>query len=280
MNGQLFITDLDGTLLNPEGKLSDYSYSALKDLLDDGMPISVASARSLHTMKQILGDLPIQIPVVCINGAYICDFAQHRYLAIQGFPSAIKAGLLNYMQERSLGLFVSAFIDEQELLYYHKLTNQGQLWYLNDRIKAKDHRLRETQDLSPFYEEQVVSMTLMDDRAPLEQVQSDLRQQFGDLLNLNLTENLYEPKSWWLTIHFHRANKAEGINYLLEQGFGNQKNLTVFGDELNDLKMFALSNQAIAVSNANPALIKKAHRVIGSNDDNSVVRYLQEIWKK
>ncbi len=278
MEKPLYISDLDGTLLNRNGELSNYSYSVIHELLQDGIPFTVASARSLHTMKRILGDLPFQLPVICMNGAYICDFSEHRYLVVNDLPYSIKSGVLDYFKLNGLGAFISAFIDQQECLFHYRLNNPGQLWYLEDRQRAKDRRLKESNTLEPHYDQQVVSFTLMESESTLRQVQSDLKQTFGDQLNLNLTENLYLPGSWWLTIHHGKANKAQGIQYLLDQGLAHAKHLTVFGDELNDQKMFELSSHAIAVSNAHPHIRDLADTVIESNEHNSVARYLLKAW--
>ena len=43
MEKTLYITDLDGTLLNPESKVSDYSVSIINELIDKGALFSVAT---------------------------------------------------------------------------------------------------------------------------------------------------------------------------------------------------------------------------------------------
>jgi 5-amino-6-(5-phospho-D-ribitylamino)uracil phosphatase len=55
---------------------------------------------------------------------------------------------------------------------------------------------------------------------------------------------------------------------------GNQ--LVVFGDQTNDLKMFRIATEAVAVANATPEVIAEATRVIGTNEDDSVVKYITQ----
>jgi hypothetical protein len=50
--------------------------------------------------------------------------------------------------------------------------------------------------------------------------------------------------------------------------------LTVFGDQMNDLTMFGAAAHAIAVANAREELKRHATEVIGSNEEDSVVRYI------
>ena len=53
----------------------------------------------------------------------------------------------------------------------------------------------------------------------------------------------------------------------------------VFGDYLNDLEMFKIAGQAIAVGNALPEVKQAAHQVIGSNDALGVINYLESLMK-
>jgi hydroxymethylpyrimidine pyrophosphatase-like HAD family hydrolase len=54
--------------------------------------------------------------------------------------------------------------------------------------------------------------------------------------------------------------------------------VTVFGDQLNDASMFQIAGRGVAVSNAVESIKGIAHQVIGDNESDAVVRYLEEIW--
>ena len=70
---RLFVSDLDGTLLDRSARLSEWSRERLGRLLGSGMPFTVASARSIHTIASILDGVAIQLPVIEFNGAFITD---------------------------------------------------------------------------------------------------------------------------------------------------------------------------------------------------------------
>ena len=50
-NAPLYVSDLDGTLLHPDGTLSAYSRTHLNQLIEDGLLFSVATARSTVSMR-------------------------------------------------------------------------------------------------------------------------------------------------------------------------------------------------------------------------------------
>ncbi|MHC4555172.1 MAG: HAD hydrolase family protein, partial [Planctomycetota bacterium] len=76
------MSDLDGTLLQGDGTLSHYSRNALIELLEAGVHFTVASARAWGEIVPVLGDLPLTLPVIAINGAYLTDYKTGNHLVI------------------------------------------------------------------------------------------------------------------------------------------------------------------------------------------------------
>jgi len=75
----LYISDLDGTLLNNSAELSAYSKTTLQAMLADGLIFTVASARSVVAMQQMMAGLTLPLPVIEFNGAFISDLATGRH---------------------------------------------------------------------------------------------------------------------------------------------------------------------------------------------------------
>jgi hypothetical protein len=82
----------------------------------------------------------------------------------------------------------------------------------------------------------------------------------------------------FLTILHKDADKAHGIRSVSEAvGFDLNK-LTVFGDNYNDIGMFELAKNAVAVANAQEGVKRKADIVLAhTNDEDAVARYLKSI---
>ena len=71
----LFVTDLDGTLLTKEQRVSAYSCEHLNRLIGDGLLFTFATARSAESAKNATQGLNINAPVVLYNGGLLYDFA-------------------------------------------------------------------------------------------------------------------------------------------------------------------------------------------------------------
>ena len=147
-------------------------------------------------------------------------------------------------------------------------------WYLNDRKKVQDKRLRKISDLQDALNDNIVCFTIIGREKPLTEVQMRIKDSFNDLVELHLIENQYSPGWYWLTVHDYRATKDQGIKMILDRLGLSPKELTVFGDNANDIKMFKLAGKAIAVNNATNELKDYASEIIGSNEEDSVVKYI------
>lgn len=69
----LYISDLDGTLLNSSQHTSDYTNNIINSLVNKGMLFSYATARAYETASAVTDGLNAQFPVILHNGAYILD---------------------------------------------------------------------------------------------------------------------------------------------------------------------------------------------------------------
>ncbi|MBR2263264.1 MAG: HAD hydrolase family protein, partial [Firmicutes bacterium] len=86
--------------------------------------------------------------------------------------------------------------------------------------------------------------------------------------------DIYDEGYWYLEVSAGGASKAAAVQWLKE--YGGFDELVVFGDNMNDLSMFAAADRAYAVANAVPAVKEKADRVIGANVDCGVPAFIEE----
>jgi len=73
MEKTLFLSDLDGTLLTPEAKLSPFTADTVNRFVEDGGFFSYATARSGESAQTVTQGLRVRLPVITHNGAYIVD---------------------------------------------------------------------------------------------------------------------------------------------------------------------------------------------------------------
>lgn len=271
----LYVTDLDGTLLDAQGKLSQRSRTGLKRLLEGRMPITIASARGYRSIREVLGDLPFSLPVVEYNGAFLTDYATGEHLEVNALEANLAHELFDMIVASGQRPFVSSFNGLEDCVHYDELINPAMVWYEVRRRSVSDPRLRRTPDLRRTMAEAVVSLTVMDrSERQIRALEERLMRTFGSLVRLYFYENAYFRGTYWLTIHDDRASKHLAVEKLRSR-LPPQVKVVALGDNVNDIEMLRAADRAVAVENAVPALLALAHSVIGHHAKDSVIEFLE-----
>jgi 5-amino-6-(5-phospho-D-ribitylamino)uracil phosphatase len=273
-----YVSDLDGTLLSNSATLSEFSRNELQRLLTEGVAFSVASARSVVTISSILQGVRLQLPVIEFNGAFISDLESGQHRVVNNIDSNLASELYETMIRHGHVPLISTFNGAEDCLYYSEIVNAGARWYVDDRKRNNDRRLRTTQNIPGTLAEQVVCITAIGSRPQLKEVAEDIDSKRIDAVEMHLFENRYSPGWYWLTVHDKRASKEQAVRTLMDMEGLSDRPLVVFGDEVNDLKLFDIASESVAVANAGPHIRSRAKHVIGSNEEDSVVKFIRNHW--
>jgi Cof subfamily protein (haloacid dehalogenase superfamily) len=276
----VYVTDLDGTLLGSDARLSEGTREGLSCLLDDGLALTVASARSVVAMQQILEGLELRLPVVEFSGAFVSDFSTGRHLVTNALARDTVEDAYGMILAAGRLPFLSTFDGRSDRLYYSRILNEGMKWYLDDRVANGDPRVQHVDDLSGRLSEEVVCITVIDRPQPLLALCRSLDDRLGDTISMRQYESIYSPGWYWLTIYDAHATKDHGVDLMLDIAGLDGAELVVFGDSDGDISMFRRSDRSIAVANATEDLKAVASEVIGPNTDDSVVRFIENDREK
>ena len=110
----LYISDLDGTLLNNEVKLSDFTIKAINSLMDKGMIFSFATARSQYTGTKVSRGIVPKVPIIIYNGTFIYDVASGKRIVSNSYSKEEAKEILDSLLENNIYPMVHAFSGEQE----------------------------------------------------------------------------------------------------------------------------------------------------------------------
>ncbi len=271
----LYISDLDGTLLDGGGDLSVRSRLALQAMVDEGLAFTVASARSVVSIRERLGGLHLRLPVITLNGAYISELDTGRHEVINDIDNGVVPEIHAMLHEAGHVPFVSTWSGSEERVYFSHSTNDGMAWYIDDCRRRNDARWRQANDLRGAFVERVMCLTTIAGPGLLEELEASILERYGAHVQTHCFENLYTPGWHWLTIHDDRATKDQAIADLVDLYDLTDRELVVFGDQSNDIGMFRIADRAIAVANAVEIIRANATHRIGSNEEDSVVEFIQ-----
>lgn len=101
-----------------------------------------------------------------------------------------------------------------------------------------------------------------------------LRSAIGAGATVHSASNVYWPGWTEITIQHRAAEKGAAVPALLEACDLADAEVIACGDHLNDLGLFAVAAHSIAPANAHPTVLESATEIVGSNDEDGVVRCL------
>lgn len=130
----LYVSDLDGTLLNSKQHTSSYTNQVINQLVDEGMLFSYATARSYYSAKPATKGLTAKIPLILYNGAFVIDNQSQEILVSNFFLKEEVDYLSFYFKQKDFYPIVYAFRNNYEKFSYipDKITKQ-QLDFINTR---------------------------------------------------------------------------------------------------------------------------------------------------
>lgn len=274
----LYVTDLDGTLFRDDLTLSDESRGGLRSLLDEGALVTVASARSVTSIRAILGDIPFTLPIIEFNGAFLSDYRTGRHEIVNAIAPKLAREIFAALVDGRCEPYVSSFDGARDLVFYREIANEGMAAYFAERTAFKDERLRRVDDLAATLDGGTVCLTVIERQERLAPLHASLEAAFGERVILTNSDYRYFPGWKFFTVHDRRATKDQAIAALRKARGLEDAELVVFGDDVNDLGMMRAADRPIAMANAKPEVKALACEVIGSNNEDSVVRRIRADW--
>lgn len=264
----LYITDLDGTLLNSGMRISDRSALLLNRLIQRGVPVSVASARSTMGIAMInLDAVRFRVPLVLMNGVMLYDPEHRRVTDSCQLDSVASEQVLRLCEEAGKNPFAYRVENDRLSVEYRLPMSVGEAKFFGARREKFPDQFEQV----THYSTNGQIYFSMQDRY---EVLAPLRDRLSALPGIACTMYLdnYMADNWYLEIFSDRAGKANGVRRLREQ-LGVSR-VVAFGDNLNDLAMLEVADIGCVVKNGVPELLSMADEIIGANDEDGVAEYI------
>lgn len=267
MKNNIYISDLDGTLLNCNKEISIDSKNIINELIKQGCKISIATARTPATVEFLLKDIDIKEPIILMNGAVLYDLEKHTYLEIEYISKPIVEILIDQLGELLKSSFIYTIVNNSLIVYYEQLENEYKTVFYKERVGSayKSFTTEPMNDLT-----KVAYFVFLDTEERIREIYERVK----DIKEIGLVmyKDVYSKEGYILEIYSNKATKGNAINKLRSKGY---EQIICFGDNLNDLCMFQVADEAYAVGNAVEEVKQAAKKVIGNNNENSVAQYIQ-----
>lgn len=272
MNKTLYVTDLDGTLLNAASRVSDESRNILCNLLSQqGVLFSIATARTPATAVQLMDGVPVNIPLIVMAGAAMWDISRSEYVNTVPIPERSVQLICDIYENHGVNPFVYRNHHGVLHAHHHHSLRDDEKQFVGERISSAFKRFILSD--SPYAESPDPALLIfaMNSFERLEAVSNDIKKA-GIPCHSVCYHDIFNHENGILEVYAPGVTKAAAVSRLKElTGAGR---LVVFGDNLNDREMMQAADYSVAVENAFDEVKEIANEVIGPNTADSVARWI------
>lgn len=268
---RLYVSDLDGTLLNRRKQVSDYTVQTINARIERGMLFTVATARMAYACEDRLAALNLRIPAILTNGVFLYDFRDRKYLSVEAIPAHAVAQALDAFTRHGASCFLYTYAHGGISIHYGDENLTAQTQYFSDKARNRCAEVAYASDLAKVAAgRQTVYLALSGSRQQLDPIAEAL-EPIGSV-SYSYYLNIYNGH-YCLEAYSQAASKKAALTKL--QTMFDADELVVFGDNLNDLPMFDIAHRRYAPRNALPEVQVRATAVIEDCDEDGVARFLE-----
>ncbi|NED96178.1 HAD family phosphatase [Phytoactinopolyspora alkaliphila] len=255
-------TDLDGTLLGPDGKVSPRTRAALRMAEKAGAIVVFTTGRPprwLDPLSDAVGEHGV---AVCANGALVYDVHGRRVVEQHGLAHDVAMEVATALRTAFPGV---AFAMERQMIY-------GKEPAFTNRWPLPEGSIEGA--LEVLLTEPVAKLLARHEEIPQLEFVRRGTEVIGDLATATFSDG-----QALLEISARGVSKASTLAaFCAERGIGPE-GVVAFGDMPNDLLMLEWAGMSYAMANAHPDVIAAADRVCAANHEDGVARVLEDLFR-
>ena len=256
MKAKLFVTDMDGTLLNSQRKITDKVKLAIKKAVKAGVIFTVATGRMHISALPYVQELGIDVPVITYNGALI-KYASGDEVFASYLDKQLVQSLVDYAQEQNI--HIQLYSDDK--LYYSQENELSKFYQTAAGVTGHP-----VGDALVEYMDKVPKLLLIG-RNPEEA--RDIAAKFaGQIVAVKSTPiyvELIKPG----------INKASAIAKMAEIYKVPSEAILAIGDSNNDITMLQAAHYGVAMGNANADVKKVAKYQVADCDHDGIAEAIE-----
>ncbi|WP_166241795.1 Cof-type HAD-IIB family hydrolase [Paenibacillus turpanensis] len=252
---KLILIDIDDTLLNDDRQISAGTREALKQAMDKGVVVTLATGRMYASAKQIAGSLQLNVPLITYQGSLVKTLLDENVLYERSVPAESAVKLYEYCKEH--GLHLQLYHDD--ILYVQEDNDKAKAYADLSKIPYTVHP-----DFEQLVRQSMTKMLVIDEPEVLDRHAIVLKELIGG--DVHITKS----KPNFLEFVHKEGTKGDALRFLASHCGCQIEETIAFGDSWNDMEMITTAGLGVAMGNAVPALKAAADYVTLSNNDDGV----------
>jgi 5-amino-6-(5-phospho-D-ribitylamino)uracil phosphatase len=280
---KLLALDLDGTLLNSQGKISEANKKAIQDAENKGVLVTIATGRRFRDALPIALEIELNAPIVCHNGALLKFAESFQTVDVSLINKETSLEIIKVGRDFGGDALVSCNPNTKGTLFYETISKQNLplqkyiIWSKNLHGKDAEDSIHHAQDLIEVVENQeVIHISFSGTCQPMKELEAVLKNELGE--NVSILATIYPQLDFTLLdILPPNSSKATGLDKLAKINNLTAENVMAIGDNFNDLDMLEYAKTAVVMGNASRDLLERQefYKTL-SNEENGVAVAIQK----
>ncbi|NBI12420.1 pyridoxal phosphatase [[Haemophilus] felis] len=269
MKYKVIAFDLDGTLLNSQGRILASSKNAIQHCIDKGMKVILVTGRHHTAAYPYYHELNLDSPMICCNGTYIYQPKDNQILSANPLSLEQAKTILKISQQYNIHLLMYSrdamnYVVEND--HMQKLCQ----WVNTcpSDIRPNLHKISDFNDL--FNRNEIIW------KCVISHVDKNVINQALQHLSLNKFSCEW---SWVDRVDIANQGNTKGNRLLALLKLWNidPQQVIAFGDNHNDISMLDAVGLGVAMGNAEDAVKQCADLVTLTNDEMGISSVLSSI---
>ncbi len=280
--------DLDGTLLNSYGVVTENTKKVIKKVIEKGTEIILASGRPMDSINSISTEIGANKYFIAGNGAIIYDMQKNQTIYEKYMTKEKVLEIIKLCEENSISYNIYT-----ETTILAKALKYNVLYYYKENLKKEESKktnIKIVDNLEEYIKnsqgEKFVKITICDNNKHIFQsIIKKLRKinniEVLDVLHMSRkiikqgTEDV--PIEYFYTeISLKNVNKWEAIKVIAEKMNINKEEIIAIGDNINDKEMIENAGLGIVMQGSTPVVADIADYITDTNNNDGVAKALEK----
>ncbi len=289
---KLIAIDLDGTLLNSYGTISEKNKEAIKKAQEMGTEVVISSGRTIQSAKSFANEVGANNYLICGNGSMLYDVQNQQVLYNKFLNRKKVLQIIKICEENSI--FYSVYTEN---LTITKSLNYNILFYNNENKKMPDEKKTNIKIMENIYQYiennpnvNVLKITICDENKIIfGGIIKKLRQiKDIDVLDVeHMSRKVITSGTEERTVEYHYTeitskdvDKWNAIKMLANKLNIKKEEIMAIGDNMNDKQMIENSGLGVIMANCAPYMKNYADEIVSNNNEDGVAEAIEKFVLK
>ena len=279
---KLIAIDLDGTLLNSYGQVSEINRLALKQAQENGAQIVLSSGRSTNSVKNIANDIGDNKYIICGNGSLIYDLQKEEIIYDKFIDKKKALQIINICEQNSI--YYNVYTENMVIA---KTLSNNVMFYHQENANKPDSKKTKINLVENIYEyvqnlenENILKFTISDTSSI---IFNSIIRKLREIKNIDVLDVAHMSRKiikagteevsleyYYTEITSKDVDKWNAIEWLAKELEIKKEEIMAIGDNVNDKLMIENAGLGVAMGNSAPYIKEIADKVVSNNNEDGV----------